>query len=123
MNGAIRRQPLDDESEPLQPVFHAMDPTAGPRYGSAADHGCKPEGTLPPARSATLFTSAEPRARLYENESRTRRCWVRATVARPQNADVNNQNRKKESIMAFNYKTASKEELKNEYNRIAKESR
>ena len=34
-----RRQPLDDESEPLQPVFHAMDPaTAGPRYGSG---GCR----------------------------------------------------------------------------------
>jgi hypothetical protein len=34
-----RRRPLDDESEPLQPVFHAMDPaTAGPRYGSG---GCR----------------------------------------------------------------------------------
>ena len=34
-----RRRPLADESEPLQPVFHAMDPaTAGPRYGSG---GCR----------------------------------------------------------------------------------
>ena len=54
-----RRQPLDDESEPLQPVFHAMDPAAaGPRYG-------KPKGTLPPARSATpIYERGTPRQAL-----------------------------------------------------------
>jgi hypothetical protein len=33
-----RRRPLYDEIEPLQPVFHAMDPAAaGPRYGKHTD--------------------------------------------------------------------------------------
>jgi hypothetical protein len=51
-----RRQPLDDESEPLQPVFHAMDPAAaGPRYGKHTDRP-------PPARSATpIYERQTPR--------------------------------------------------------------
>ena len=51
-----RRRPLDDDSERLQPVFHAMDPAAaGPQYG-------KPEGTPPPARSSTpIYERETPR--------------------------------------------------------------
>jgi len=54
-----RRRPLDNESQRLQPVFHAMDPAAaGPRYG-------KPEVTPPPARSATpIYERETPRQAL-----------------------------------------------------------
>ena len=49
-----RRQPLDDEIERLQPVFHAMENFL-PQYG-------KPEGTPPPARSSTpIYERETPR--------------------------------------------------------------
>ena len=87
-----QRRPLDDESERLQPVFHAMDPaTAGPRYGSG---GCrttvwKTRGNAP-ARAIRYpdLRARNPAPGFMIMRAEQGVAGYAPQVARPQNADV-----------------------------------
>ena len=87
-----RRQPLDDEIERLQPVFHAMDPaTAGPRYGSG---GCRTTvwKTYGQASARAIrypdLRARNPAPGFMKMRAEQGVAGYAPQVARPQNADV-----------------------------------
>ena len=86
-----RRRSLDDESKPVQPVFHAMEKyfASFPRYGKLSSTVWKTRGNAP----ARTIRYADLRARnpapgFMKMRAEQGVAGYAPQVARPQNADV-----------------------------------